>query len=206
MTGEIFRMKKWVSVEKRFDYIAVYTRFGSLSIDKYGDMLDTWWHYERNRVEGCSLQVRLWKFSAHIQAAGKTYVELTGCPDYSLDWIIDEFDSSFNDLAIASLKYHQTYSVCYCSPERFAKYQDLIDRLSEPGPEFTDEEIATLEPPGWTFEDDLEPLPGEGSLLKESGPEKRAVYSAFRQREDEHHHRIQQARHDFVDIMPELWS
>ncbi|WP_040828965.1 hypothetical protein [Nocardia jiangxiensis] len=206
MTGEKFRMKKWISVEKRSDYIAAYTRFGSISIDKYGRTLDKWWKYSRNRIEGHSLRIRIWKFSVDIDTPGKSYVELTGCPDYSLGWILDEFDSSFNDIAIASLKYHQSYSVCYCDPERFAKYQDLIDRLGEPGPRFTDEEMAILHPPGWTLEDELEPLPGGGALLKPSPPEKKAVFAAYRERETEHHRRIQQARHDFVDIMPQLWS
>lgn len=86
-----------------------------------------------------------------------------------------------------------------CFNERRATYQDIIDRLSERGPRFADEELAVLQPPGSTIEDDFR-------RLNEDDPVRDAIYATQRKREDEYHARIQRARKDFVDVIPGLWS
>lgn len=122
-----------------------------------------------------------------------------------IDWIIDEFDASFNQLACASLRYHLDHSVAD-NDEHREEWEALITRLSEPEPEFTDAEMAVLEPPGWTFEDDFEPLPDGRYLLRKSSPERLAAYEAHRLRDVAYDERIQQARHDFINVLPKLWS
>ncbi|MBF6326561.1 hypothetical protein IU451_29095 [Nocardia cyriacigeorgica] len=164
------------------------------------------WAYWRGRCLEHSVRVPVWRWSVEFHSAGKSYRELVGMPKVSLDWIIDEFDSSFNDLAIASLRYHMDFSVCVCTDDRRARFTSLVERLSEPWPGFTDAELAILEPPGWTFADEFEPLPNGLFRVRESTPEQAAVYAAARERELAWHERIQQARRDFVDVIPELWS
>ncbi|WP_068059332.1 hypothetical protein [Nocardia xishanensis] len=163
------------------------------------------WATGRGRCRERVFAMPFFGWDVTFYGRGKSYRELVGF-DLPIDWILDEFDDSFNDLAIASLRYHMDYSVALCSDERRAKYTDLIERLTEPRPRFTEEELAILEPPGWTWEDDFEPHPDGGALMKPTPPEKQAVYEAHRLREDAYLERIRQARHDFVDIMPELWS
>lgn len=169
-----------------------------------------WWRPDdfKNRAElSDNIYVPLGKkWCIEFRRKNKDYADLVGYRAPSIDWIIDEFDDSFNDLAVASLRYHMDYSVCYCHPETRAKYEDLIRRLTEPKPRFTKEELATLHPPGWTIQDDLEPLPEGGALLRPASDEKHAVYEARQARDDAWEDRQLQARHDFVDIMRGLWS
>lgn len=137
----------------------------------------------------------------------KSYAEAVGVRNLHLDWILDEFDASFNELASGSLRYHMDYAVTYCSDEQRARYQGLIDRLSEPHVSFTEEEMAVLSPPGSTIEDDFE-VSDDGGLLKTkpASDAEKAIYKASRVREVEWRKRRDEARHDFVKIMPELWS
>lgn len=164
------------------------------------------WGHDRGRLTEHVWSIPLWRWDIEIHGRGKNYRELTGLPPMSIDWILDEFDASFNDLAIASLRYHMDYSVCECPDERRAKYEDLIARLSERCPRFTNEELAILQPPGWTIEDEFEAMDNGNYLWRQSTPEAKAIYAAHDAREDAWHARMQQARHDFVDIMPHLWS
>lgn len=133
----------------------------------------------------------------------KTNLQMVDAPKYLKDvnWIIDEFDSSFNDLAVASLRWHLTQGRYIVQPGDRAKYQDIIDRLTEPEPEFTDDELAVL----GDFRDDFEPA-GDGYSRFNPSQEKRGIYDAYKVREDAYLERIRQARHDFIDILPGLWS
>ncbi|MFC4128895.1 hypothetical protein [Nocardia rhizosphaerae] len=164
------------------------------------------WGHTRGRLTEHVWQMPLWYWDVTVHGRGKSYRELTGLPPMSIDWILDEFDSSFNDLAIASLRYHMDYSVCVCPDERRAKYEDLIDRLSERDPLFTEEELTILYPPGRKREDDYEQLPDGSYRRRPSTPEQQAVFDVSRERTAAYDERIRQARHDFVDIMRELWS
>ena len=147
------------------------------------------------------------KWQIKLSSRGKDYLTLVKGPRYlkNLDWILDEFDSSFNDLAIASLRYHLDFSVCDNESRRDV-YEDLIARLGEKPPTFTDEEMAVLHPPGWDLKDEFEEMPDGSFVMKESRPEVRVIHERHWQREDEYRERIKQARHDFVDVMGSLWS
>lgn len=163
------------------------------------------WRKERDGLyETAYLPLGKWCIDGYHSL--KTYAEAVGVDGLHLDWILDEFDSSFNELAAGSLKYHMDYAVTYCSPEQRAEYQDLIDRLSERSPGFTEEELAVLHPVGWSFEDDFEQLPEGGARMKPPRDEEKTAYEAYWAREEEWCKRRDQARHDFVDIMPGLWS
>ena len=175
------------------------TPFGSLGVDSHRRVTPPW--FSRGRCRERELRIPLTeKWQIHLSTKGDDYLTLVNDPKYlrSINWILDEFDSSFNDLAIASLRYHLDWSVCDKSRYRDV-YEDLIERLSERSPRFTPEELAVLHVPGRTVEEDF-------LSLNEPNPERDAIYERHWQREDEYHARINKARHDFVDIMGGLWS
>ncbi|WP_280195812.1 hypothetical protein [Nocardia farcinica] len=160
----------------------------------------------RGRTRGWECHVTLYRWTLSWHGLGQPYWKLVGFERKpSVDWMLDEFDASFNEFAAASLRYHLDYSVL--DRERFREsFEDLIARLSEPRPRFTEEEVAVLEPPGWKFEDEFIPQPDGSFRMKPRVGEERAIYDAQQAREDAWHERIQQARHDFIDILPHLWS
>ncbi len=135
-----------------------------------------------------------------------TYGEAVDAPprftDAAFDWVIDEFDASFNDLAVASLRYHQDWAITFCSDERRARYQELIDRLSEPSPDFTDEEQAVFAAAG----DRLVRVAGGRSRLRPPTDREQEAYAERRARTAAWEERMGEARRDFVGIMRELWS
>lgn len=119
-----------------------------------------------------------------------------GLKDINVDWIIDEFDSSFNDLAIASMKYNMDWSLTSCSQEQRKIYEDLIKRLTFPIHEFTEEEVKQLENHYQT--DDFNHSSSCESCSK--------IFDSSRKRKDEYYKNLNKARKDFVDIIPTLWS
>ncbi|WPH57673.1 hypothetical protein [Mycobacterium phage WXIN] len=184
----------------------LHTPAGSIGIDHHRSVTKP--GVSRGRRLEWDLRIPVTKsWQIHLATPGKDYLTLVGGPAYlrNLSWILDEFDSSFNDLAIASLRYHLDWSVCGTSEDRRKAYEDLITRLGEHSPGFTDEEMAILYPPGWTIEDDLDRRDGR-ILLKKSTPEEDAIYRAYEERGSAYRERKRQARHDFVDIMEGLWS
>ncbi|AZS07403.1 hypothetical protein PBI_DUKE13_63 [Mycobacterium phage Duke13] len=181
------------------------TPIGSFGIDHHRSVTESW--LSRGRCRQWDLRIPVTKdWQIHLSTPGKDYLTLVEGPDYlrNLNWILDEFDSSFNDLATASLRYHLEYSVCDNEDQR-ERYEDIIARLNEPCPKYTEEEEVILHPPGRERGDDFE-LRGDGAVIFKSSPERRDVYAAYRQREEEWLARVDQARHDFVDIMRYLWS
>jgi hypothetical protein len=132
-------------------------------------------------------------WTLELSTSGKSYRELVDAPKEleNLDWVIDEFDSNFNALAVASLRYHQKWSVC----QSHQRYEDLITRLTEPRPEVADseDERATLR--SWDF-----------PRAQNASPAVRELLDRYGIREQEYLCRMDIARHDFVDIMRELWS
>lgn len=122
------------------------------------------------------------------------------------NWFLDETDATFNEFAVEVLKFHLGINEdkkfrCYApehDPEYRQKMFDLIERFNEPYKSFTDEELKTLQrhKVGNVVED----------LNREKTDEERAIYAAHRKREEEHLERIRQARHDFVDLLPRMWS
>ncbi|MEV6219769.1 hypothetical protein [Nocardia sp. NPDC051833] len=163
------------------------------------------WGHDRGRTREHVWWMPIGPWTLTIYGRGQSYRKLTGLPRTSIDYILDEFDASFNNLAAASLRFHLDFSVCD-NEDRRAHYEDLITRLTERDPIFTDEEMAILRPPGWKREDDYELMPNGSYRMRPSTPEEKAVYAASDERTAAYNERIRQARHDFVDIMPELWS
>lgn len=180
----------------------VYTSVGLFGISRFGKA-----GFSRGRCREWELRIPLFgEWGVDFSTKGKDYLTLVNGPQYlkNLNWILDEFDSSFNDLAISSLKYHLNFSVCDTSDRRDV-YMDLIERLDEAPPIFTEGELAILRPPGWERESDWEKRDGR-TYLRESSPEQKVIYRTHREREDAYNERICQARHDFVDVIGGLWS
>ncbi|MBF6358172.1 hypothetical protein IU449_27115 [Nocardia higoensis] len=119
------------------------------------------------------------------------------------DWLILDFGDLFNELAILSMRAHLDHGP-YDFEDRRAHFEDLIARLTEPEPQFTADELAILHPPGWVWQDDFDMLPDGGAIMKPHPPEKQAVHEAYRPRYQAWRERIQQARHDVIDILNEL--
>lgn len=148
------------------------------------------WAYWRGHCQERVVRFPLWRWSVEVYGRRKPYRELVGF-DRDLDWVLDEFDESFNALAVATLRYHMDFSVCD-NRSRRGKYQALIDRLSEPHPHVCDTEEKRA------LFDQLKGTP--------IAPELKPLFADYQAREDAYLARINQARHDFVDIIPELWS
>ncbi|KXO99412.1 Uncharacterised protein (plasmid) [Tsukamurella tyrosinosolvens] len=136
-----------------------------------------------------------------------TYGEAVGAPPYlrdpAFDWVIDELDSSFNALAIASLKYHCDWSICDIGDERRTKFRQLIVRLQEPAPTYTEAEMAVFDAAGPRFRHSRV---GGPVTMRPSTPAEREAHEDWRAREAAWEERLDQARRDFVDVMRELWS
>lgn len=172
----------------------------------------------RGRTQGLVIHVRVpYGFGLTWHAPGLPYWKLVGFERKpSVDWMLDEYDSSFNEFAAASLRYHLDFSVVDNSTnvERRALYEDLIARLTEPRPRFTREEMDELKAIDAAEEAAGVPLfipmePGNrkaGYTMRPSSEREDEIHDAQQARDDAYHARIQQARHDFVDIMPGLWS
>lgn len=122
----------------------------------------------------------------------KTTAELVGIPEYSLHWILDEFDSSFNDLAVGSLRYHMDHAVTHCLPETRAKYEELIRRF-EALDENTVEGVTDAD---WEAYDN-------DTATKEQAEK---LHNGIMARNEKRRQDELSVRHDFVEIMGELWS
>jgi len=166
---------------------------------------DHWWEDQRKGLYQTAL-IRI-PFTNKVLSGFKqdqpVAVKMGMDPNVTLDWIVDEFDHSFNDLAIASLKYHMDYAVTHCSDSRRETYENLVERLSAPHPGFTDEEMKHFEDcnnwgDSFKAEDLFKP--------KEPCKECDVIYEKRDKLDEEFAKRMNQARHDFVDIMPSLWS
>lgn len=177
-------------------YHTWYARCGSVGVDTFAPSVKSRFSLSQGRCREWELRLPLTrKWTLELSTKGKDYLTLVNGPKYlrNLNWILDEFDSSFNNLAIASLRYHLDYSVCNNSDVR-VKYEDLIARLSEDSPGLTPEQSeAAL---SITF-------PMTSSSLTQ---EQHAALDAVRENESMWQERIDKARHDFVDIMRGLWS
>lgn len=141
----------------------------------------------------------------------KTYAEAVNTL-LDIDWVLDEFDVSFNELAISSMKYHMDYAVTDCTPERRAKYENMIERLTRQAYPITDAELDALE---GVNKVDLDTLNDddfwEAITNPERTPEQAALVEDYSARKEQHNNaqweRIKAARIEFVsDILPGLWS
>lgn len=147
------------------------------------------WKNERDIYKHALLRLPFKKclsFEKHLQ----TYAEAVKFP-YSLDWVLDEFDSSFNELAAASLRYHMDYAVTYCSPERREKYEKLIERLLPPPIELPKDYVQHDHE---SFQDFM-----DCDVCEIQSEKINAL-------QDERKKKVEAARRDFLDVVPELWS
>lgn len=181
------------------DYCVEFRLRESYENSPYGDgpTKSHGWQQKRNGIYKEAF-VRL-PFNACIELVKNEmdYAQAVGLKDMSLDWIIDEFDASFNDLAIASMRYHMDWAVTYCDDETRAHFEDLIHRLSQRGEaNFPADEAAHLESHSGSF----------SWKERRNCEECAAIFANYRVREEEARQDQMKARHDFVEIMPRLWS
>ncbi len=148
------------------------------------------WGHARGRCREHVWWMPLGPWTLTFNGCGQSYAKLVGF-NLPIGWILDEFDASFDSLAIASLRYHLGYS-CANNEAYREEWEALIARLSERHARFTEDEMAVIHPSGARFRLD--------------GAERHAAFAAYREREDAREARIQQARHDFIDTLPKLWS
>lgn len=191
--------KKVIQIDTKYG-LSVWVPFGTLQFHEHYDW-EKRFGVETGRCKEKELRIPIGKYALELATPTKSYLELVDGPDYlnNTSWILDEFDSSFNDLAISSLKYHLDFSICDNSDRR-EKYEDIIARLKEDHPHVCD---TPEKHDIWEehFKGKL-----SDSINKPRSPEIKAISDDYHRRSKEHFDRQQQARHDFVDIMPELWS
>lgn len=129
----------------------------------------------------------------------KPIAQQCGVPeDWSFQWVIDEFDSSFNTLAMASLRYHMDHAVTVCKGVRREEYQSMLDEFQE----LHDREVMTRE----HIEHYASHRKGLIEMLRIDCDECRRHYEEYSQARDKHEDDTMAARHKFVDLMPGLWS
>lgn len=112
--------------------------------------------------------------------------------DFGLDWVIDEYDSSFDEVAKASLRYHLNYAVT--APQEgavAALYQEYLERFE------------SLSRPLYSEEEYQESV----DIARISSQNERDFLELIRKREDERAQEQVQVRKDFIEhVVPSLWS
>lgn len=129
--------------------------------------------------------------------------DLAGVPkDYSIDWIIDEFDESFNSVAAASLYYHLNLGVAdnEHSREYFEKLSKELIESEKHTFELTDEEIKHQDKIFETWNT------GKRSNLTCRCDICKNISKKIREAEKEKTRRVQKAREEFLEVLPCLWS
>jgi hypothetical protein len=128
------------------------------------------------------------------------------CRGYST-FVLDDFDHHFNKMAADSLRFHLSPQCAVDNEEHRERYEGLIARLEEPEPVPTPEEQAGIDT--WKpFSDPVYNSTGKvvSYRLTNCPTQAKAAFDSWRSRQDEWAKQIQHARHDFVDVIPELWS
>lgn len=138
-----------------------------------------------------------------------------------MNTFLDEFDTHFNKVAIASMKYHMNDSVAGCSSSLKEIYEDLIERLSKNPRDYPYSDTENkhrancykglnrskakekAHDMGLTGREQLEFLQeARSSHCVECDEIKAKRHDYELQTREE----ITQARKDFVEIIPSLWS
>lgn len=114
----------------------------------------------------------------------------------SRKWMVEELDDSFNQIATAAMKFKMAWH--YLDEERAAKYESIIAQLNEPDPKMPEEDKSIV--------DGFWRRHGFSGFLADTPPEYDQALQRFDEQCSRRDARIQQARHDFIDILPELWS
>ncbi len=143
-----------------------------------------WWFRHRLRYSPWRPKWIAWRFRETLLTLKRGYST----------FVLDEFDHHFNEMAIASLQYHLSEDCVADFEDRRDDYEKLIERLSEPFPDLCDNDEERAIRGEWPF----------GGT--EKSPELRALFDRYHQREEDWTERQQKARHDFIDILRELWS
>lgn len=94
--------------------------------------------YLRGRYDEHIVMLTVFGHAFMIETRGKSLrklLDVARLPD-DVDQIIDEFGTHFDNLAIASLRFARDMSATQCTPETYARYTDLIERLGKPMPPF----------------------------------------------------------------------
>lgn len=128
--------------------------------------------------------------------------DLTGIPkNWTFDWVIDEFDDSFNTLAAASLRYHLDYAVTDGEAKR-EYYEKLIKELTEPEQFFklTKEEIAHQNENFKLWEE------GKQDFLICNCEICENVSKRIREADKKAAKQLKEVREKFLEIVPYLWS
>lgn len=122
-----------------------------------------------------------------------------GVPDgWTFQWVIDEFDLTFNGLAMASLRYHMDHAVTACRGARREAYQSMLDEFEE----LRDRRVMTRE----HVEHHANHRKGLVEALRVDCPECERHLREHNEAKRKRGADIRAARHKFVDLMPGLWS
>lgn len=120
-----------------------------------------------------------------------------GADKLTVGWIVDEFDESFDTLAMASLRWHLYYS--HCSNE--GEYGNKLRALLE---DFEDFHRNTYESAARRFGDHLGGVSGD--WIEHHCAECDEYLKQMEVEEDQDRQRQNTLRHRFIDILPGLWS
>lgn len=124
-----------------------------------------------------------------------------GVDKLTVGWIVDEFDSSFDQLAMGSLRYHLYHSVASNEGEYGDKLKALLDDF---------EALKIRNRSLWDSEEWREHSEAEHPGDEFYGPLSCGDCSDFIReltaREDEWLKEQAALRHRFIDILPGLWS
>lgn len=125
-----------------------------------------------------------------------------GVSHLSVSWIVDEFDDSFDSLAMGSLRYHLYHSVANNRGEYGDKLKALLDDFEALGAR----EKAPWESDDWTeHEKEAHPESGNWRSIFNCDDCSQFVRNAdLREREWKKEQNA--LRHRFIDILPGLWS
>jgi hypothetical protein len=125
-------------------------------------------------------------------------------------FVLDEFDAHFNMMAASSLRYHLSPECVANNEDHREVFENLICRLEEPSPDPTPQEQAAIDTwrPLSMVAPGYENFPRFQQMrqLTDCPPAARAAFASWQAREHVWSVRQRQARHDFVDIMENLWS
>lgn len=159
---------------------------------RFEDNRAYWWKSDKRRGQSKAFLPLPLKLCISGFREDKTYAELVNVPDLTVDWIIDEFDASFNKLAVASMQYHLNHAITIPTQHKRETFNALIRRFE------TLQDIA-LE--GITKEEYNNF--GKGDTTPEV---RKRVLNAILERDKKIEAAEIAVREDFLKIVPYLWS
>lgn len=120
-----------------------------------------------------------------------------GADKLTVGWIADEFDESFDTLAMASLRYHLYHSPC----SNRGPYGEKLKALLE---DFEDYHRNTYASVASRLGEHLDGVPGD--WIKHHCAECDEFLKQMDVEEAQERQRQKTLRHRFIDILPGLWS